>query len=52
MELSWHPVKREKTLAERDIDFAGLLMAFSDPKRLIARTRAKITGRHASTCWP
>lgn len=37
MEFGWHPAKRERTLAERDIDFAGVLAAFSDPRRLVVQ---------------
>jgi uncharacterized DUF497 family protein len=44
MELGWHPAKREKTVADREIDFAGLLAAFSDPKRLVAQDTRKDYG--------
>jgi uncharacterized DUF497 family protein len=44
MEFGWHPAKRERTLAEREIDFAGLLAAFADPKRLIVQDTRKDYG--------
>jgi uncharacterized DUF497 family protein len=44
MEFGWHPAKREKTLAERDVDFAGVQIGFADPKRLVQRDTRKDYG--------
>ena len=37
MEFGWHKAKRDKTLAERHIDFAAVTIGFLDPRRLVAR---------------
>lgn len=44
MEFAWNPAKREKTLVERGIDFAGLVGAFRDPHRLVWQDRRKDYG--------
>jgi uncharacterized DUF497 family protein len=41
MEFGWDPNKRNRTLAERGIDFAGILEAFEDPARRIAQDTRK-----------
>jgi uncharacterized DUF497 family protein len=35
MEFGWHAAKREKTLAERGVDFEDVVVGFSDPKRMV-----------------
>jgi uncharacterized DUF497 family protein len=37
MEFDWNPGKRSKTLAERGIDFADVLIGFLDPDRKVVR---------------
>jgi uncharacterized DUF497 family protein len=37
MEFEWSPGKRERTLAERGVDFAAVLVGFSDPNRKIMK---------------
>jgi uncharacterized DUF497 family protein len=37
MEFGWHAAKREKTLAERGVDFEDVVVGFSDPRRIITR---------------
>jgi uncharacterized DUF497 family protein len=37
MEFEWSPAKRERTLAERGVDFSAVLAGFMDPNRKIAR---------------
>jgi len=34
MEFGWHEFKRQKTLAERGVDFARMALAFRDPDRM------------------
>ena len=44
MEFDWHPAKREKTLAERDIDFEDMVLGFADPKRMVTPDTRKDYG--------
>jgi uncharacterized protein len=44
MEFGWTLSKRDKTLAERQIDFAAITVAFLDPGRKIARDSRKDYG--------
>jgi uncharacterized DUF497 family protein len=44
MEFGWDPTKRNRTLAERGIDFAGIFEVFSDPARRIAQDTRKDYG--------
>ena len=44
MEFGWTQAKRDKTLAERQIDFAAITVAFLDPGRKIARDLRKDYG--------
>ncbi len=44
MEFGWTQAKRDKTLAERQIDFAAMTAGFLDPGRKIARDRRKDYG--------
>jgi uncharacterized DUF497 family protein len=44
MEFGWNPAKREWTLRERGVDFAGLGDAFEDPYRLIREDSRKPYG--------
>ena len=37
MEFEWSPAKRDRTLAERGVDFSAVLVGFLDPNRKIAR---------------
>jgi uncharacterized DUF497 family protein len=37
MEFEWSPGKRDRTLAERGVDFSAVLVGFLDPNRKIAR---------------
>lgn len=37
MNFDWHDGKRDRTFAERGIDFAEVVMGFIDPNRLVAR---------------
>ena len=37
MEFEWSPAKRDKTLAERGVDFSAILIGFLDPNRKIVR---------------
>lgn len=36
MEFDWYPAKRDRTLAERGIDFAEVLIGFLDAERKVA----------------
>jgi uncharacterized protein len=44
MEFGWTQAKRDKTLAERHIDFAAMAVGFLDPGRKIARDDRKDYG--------
>jgi len=44
MEFGWTQDKRDKTLAERQIDFAAVTVGFLDPGRKIARDLRKDYG--------
>ena len=44
MEFGWTQAKRDKTLAERKIDFAAMTGGFLDPGRKIARDFRKDYG--------
>jgi uncharacterized DUF497 family protein len=44
MEFDWHPAKRDKTLAERGIDFIDILIGFADPNRRITQDSRKDYG--------
>ncbi len=44
MEFGWTQDKRDKTLAERRIDFAAMTVAFLDPGRKVARDLRKDYG--------
>ena len=35
MRFNWHEAKRQRTLVERKVDFATVILCFEDPKRLI-----------------
>jgi uncharacterized protein len=37
MDFEWSAAKRDRTLAERGVDFSAVLAGFLDPKRKIAR---------------
>src|ERR1700677_3900272 len=37
MDFEWSPAKRDRTLAERGVDFSAVLVGFLDPNRKIAR---------------
>ena len=37
MEFEWSPAKRDRTLAERGVDFSAVLIGFLDPNRKIAK---------------
>lgn len=44
MEFGWHPAKRDKTIAERGIDFARMILAWSDPLKTIVEDTRKDYG--------
>jgi uncharacterized DUF497 family protein len=44
MEFGWTQAKRDKTLAERQIDFTAVVVGFLDPGRKIARDMRKDYG--------
>ena len=44
MKFGWTQAKRDKTLAERQIDFAAMTVGFLDPGRKIARDLRKDYG--------
>ena len=44
MEFGWTPAKREKTLIERGVDFAAVLVGFSDPLRKVTEDTRKDYG--------
>ena len=44
MEFGWTPAKRNKTLAERGVDFAAVLVAFTDPSRKVIEDTRKDYG--------
>ena len=44
MEFGWNETKRTKTLAERGVDFAAILVAFTDPSRKIVEDVRKDYG--------
>ena len=44
MEFGWTPAKRDKTLAERQVDFADIVTGFLDPNRMIALDARKDYG--------
>ena len=44
MEFDWTPAKQAKTLAERSIDFAAVLVGFTDPHRKVTQDLRKDYG--------
>jgi uncharacterized protein len=44
MRFDWHEAKRQRTLAERNIDFAAMAACFDDPRRMIRRDLRKDYG--------
>lgn len=44
MEFGWTEAKRAKTLAERGVDFAAVLIGFTDPDRKITEDTRKDYG--------
>ena len=44
MEFGWHATKRDKTTADRGIDFVRMMLGWSDPRRRIAEDRRKDYG--------
>ena len=44
MEFGWHPAKRDKTLAERDVDFEDMVAGFIDPRRIVVPDTRKDYG--------
>jgi uncharacterized protein len=44
VEFGWHTDKRDKTLAERGIDFARMVLGWSDPSRRVAEDVRKDYG--------
>jgi uncharacterized DUF497 family protein len=44
VEFGWHATKRDKTIADRGIDFVRMMLGWSDPKRQIAEDTRKDYG--------
>jgi uncharacterized DUF497 family protein len=44
VEFGWHTDKRDKTLAERGIDFARMVLGWSNPSRRVAEDVRKDYG--------
>jgi hypothetical protein len=53
MEFEWSPGKRDRTLAERGVDFSAVLVGFLDPNRKIARDLRRDHGeeQYARKLW-
>ncbi len=46
MRFDWHDAKRQKTLEERQVDFAQVSACFDDPSRMIKKDLRKDYGEN------